>query len=86
MSLLATCLLYDLSRWFDCYVNVESSVGLPMVLVTNLLGPIKKSRVLCPILGFLPHPEIIINVCERAVEPGSINQSVLLLQYLSVTL
>ena len=38
------------------------------------LGPIKKSRALCPGSRFLPQSNIAINVCERAVKHDSINE------------
>ena len=42
------------------------------------LGPIEKSRALCPNLRFLPQPDITPNVCVRAIKPSSINQSILI--------
>ena len=38
------------------------------------LGPIEKSRALCPSPGFLPGPDIAINACETAIKPDSISQ------------
>ena len=37
-------------------------------------GPIKKSRALCPVPGFLPQPNVTLNVCERDILPDSVTR------------
>ena len=54
--------------------NVDSCVRLPMVLATL--------EALCASSRFLPQSDIMINVCERANKPNSINQSILLAKHM----
>ena len=49
------------------------SLGGDTSLVYSL-GPVEKSRELRPSPEFLPWPNIVINVCERAVKPNSVNR------------
>ena len=52
-------LLYDYSGWFGHYVNVESYMGLIMILAAKkTLRSIEESRAMCPDPVFLPQASV----------------------------